>query len=309
MSEATDRNHFQTGNSSIAAVIASKGRAEILDDTLESLNGQTLKPQKVFVVVPSAEDLPRKNWGAGVEYIVGPLGSCAQRNGGIKAVPSDIELVAFFDDDFELSPDFLEKAMVFMKANPAVVGFSGRLLSDRGLSRAEAKSLVAKFEPEEHFQGMFFSKGKDHVLHGCNMVIRRAALAYEKFDENLPLYGYSEDYELSMRLERYGLIGKFAGCIGVHLESPGGRVREVQRGYSLVANNWYFLHKKTVHLPPVPAWIRFWTVCVGKTFLICFWNFLKRDQSKDWGGRIKGILIALQDILLGRCRPDRIKEF
>ena len=59
------------------------------------------------------------------------------------------------------------------------------------------------------------------------MVIRRAILNYETFDENLPLYSYGEDYDISIRLERYGLIGRFAGCVGVHLETPGGRVREV----------------------------------------------------------------------------------
>ena len=53
------------------------------------------------------------------------------------------------------------------------------------------------------------------------MVIRRAVLNYETFDENLPLYSYGEDYDLSIRLERYGLVGRFQGCIGVHLETPG----------------------------------------------------------------------------------------
>ena len=96
---------------------------------------------------------------------------------------------------------------------------------------------------------MFFSQGKHHILFGCNMVIRRAVLSYEKFDENLPLYAYGEDYDISIRLERYGLVGRFEGCVGVHLETPGGRVSEVLRGYSFVANNWYFMKKGVIHLP------------------------------------------------------------
>jgi hypothetical protein len=112
-----------------------------------------------------------------------------------------------------------------------------------------------------------------------------------------------------MRLKRYGLIGRFSGCIAVHLETPGGRVREDQRGYSFVANNFYFLKKKTVHLPLPLAWIRFWMICVAKPLLTSLWNILKRDRSKDWAGRMKGILMAVKDILSGKCRPDRIKEF
>jgi len=155
---------------------------------------------------------------------------------------------------------------------------------------------------------MFYSRGSHHILYGCNMVIRRHLLIYEKFDENLPFYSYGEDYDFSIRLEHYGLIGRFAGCVGVHLATPGGRVRELLRGYSFVANNWYFMKKGVIHLPPLMAWIRFWLVCVGKSLWQSLSKLLKGDRSLDWGGRIKGHLLALKDISLGRCHPQRIKE-
>jgi GT2 family glycosyltransferase len=155
---------------------------------------------------------------------------------------------------------------------------------------------------------MFYSQGKHHILYGCNMIIRRDVLNYEKFDENLPFYSYGEDYDLSIRLEQYGRIGRFAGCVGVHLETPGGRVREVLRGYSFVANNWYFLKKGVMHLPRLKAWVRFWVICFGKSTLTSVWNLLKGDRSLDWRGRLKGQLLALKDILLGCCHPGRIKE-
>ena len=140
------------------------------------------------------------------------------------------------------------------------------------------------------------------------MVVRRSILDYEKFDENLPLYSFAEDYDLSMRLERYGSVGKFALCIGVHLASPGGRVPEVLRGYAFVANPWYFLKKGTVHLPPFLARVHFWLAVFGRTFLFTLWKVLIRDRSVDWAGRLRGILLAFQDILLGRSHPRRILE-
>ena len=140
------------------------------------------------------------------------------------------------------------------------------------------------------------------------MIIRRAVLNYETFDENLPFYSYGEDYDLSIRLERYGLIGKFDGCIGVHLATPGGRVRELLRGYSFVANNWYFLKKGVIHLPLLLAWLRFLLICVGKSILVSLWNLVKGDRSLDWSGRLKGHLLAVKDIFVGRCHPERIKE-
>jgi hypothetical protein len=80
------------------------------------------------------------------------------------------------------------------------------------------------------------------------------------------------------------------------------------RGYSFVANNWYFLRKGVIHLSPLKAWIRFWVVCVGKNLWQGLWRLLKGDPSLDWNGRLKGYLLALKDISLGRCHPRRIEE-
>ncbi|HXQ33645.1 MAG TPA: glycosyltransferase family 2 protein, partial [Anaerolineales bacterium] len=251
--------------SSISVVIASKGRPDCVRETIECLRRQTLKPREIVVVVPSAEDLPENQWGNEVRYLVGPLGLTTQRNRGIETVSPAAKYVGCFDDDFELKDDYLEQAVAFLDGNIQVVGMSGRILKDGGVSRDEAKKLIADYKPEGIPRGMFYSRGSHHILYGCNMVIRRHLLTYEKFDENLPFYSYGEDYDFSIRLEHYGLIGRFAGCVGVHLATPGGRVRELLRGYSFVANNWYFLEKGVVHLPPLMAWIRFWLVCVGKS--------------------------------------------
>jgi glycosyltransferase involved in cell wall biosynthesis len=293
---------------SISVVIATKGRPDFVRETIEGLQLQTLKPQEIIIVVPAIEDLPTQEWGDDVKCIVGPLGLTTQRNKGIEVIPPGVKYVGCFDDDFELKEDYLEKAVAFLNANIQVVGISGRILKDGGIGREEAKKLIADYKPEETPKGMFFSRGSHHILYGCNMVIRRHLLDYEKFDENLPFYSYGEDYDLSIRLEHYGLVGRFAGCVGVHLETPGGRVRELLRGYSFVANNWYFLQKGVVHLPPLKAWIRFWLICVGKSLWQSLSKLLKGDRSLDWAGRVKGHLLALKDISLGRCHPKRIKE-
>jgi len=256
----------------ISIVIISSGRPEVLNETLESIFRQSQQPQQVIVVVPTLADVPRKEWGKSVQFIVGPHGGCVRRN-------------------------------------PTTIAISGHLLADgNGVTRAEARRLLAHHTHPENLNGLFRCKGKFHSLHGCNMVVRRSILDYEKFDENLPLYSFAEDYDLSMRLERYGNVGKFALCIGVHLASPGGRVPEVLRGYSFVANPWYFLKKGTVPLPPFLARVRFWLAVFGRTFLFTLWKVLIRDRSVDWAGRLRGILLAFQDILLGRSHPRRILE-
>jgi glycosyltransferase involved in cell wall biosynthesis len=294
--------------SPISVVIASKGRPDHVRETIECLQRQTLRPREIIVVVPAPEDLPTNDWGNQVRYFVGPLGLTTQRNAGIEAIPTSVKYVGCFDDDFELKADYLEQAVAFLDANIQVVGISGRILKDGGISREEAKNLIANYKPDGVARGMFYSRGSHHILYGCNMVMRRYLLTYEKFDENLPFYSYGEDYDFSIRLEHYGLIGRFAACVGVHLETPSGRVRELLRGYSFVANNWYFLKKGVTHLPPRMALIRFWSVCVGKSLWQSLSKLLKGDRSLDWSGRAKGHLLAVKDIYLGRCHPQRIKE-
>src|ERR1700704_2097810 len=183
----------------ISVVIASTGRPGVVSETVENLRRQTLKPKEIIIVVPSIEDLPTKQLGDDVRCIVGPLGLTAQRNKGIEAIPTSIKYVGCFDDDFELKADYLEQAVAFLDANVSVVGISGRILVDGGVSREEAKKLITSYKPVESPRGIFFSQGKHHILYGCNMIIRRAVLSYEKFDENLPFYSYGEDYDLSIR--------------------------------------------------------------------------------------------------------------
>jgi len=300
-------SEVQPNTSSISIVIASKGRPEDVSEAIESLRRQTLKPEQIIVVVPSIEDLPRSESEDGVQYIVGPHGLTLQRNRGIEAIPSTVRYVGCFDDDFEARADYLEEAVAFMNANVSVMGISGRLLANGGISREQARDLLANCKPGEDPRGVFFSKGNHHILYGCNMIIRRAILNYERFDENLPFYSYGEDYDLSVRLERYGLIGRFSGCVGVHLEVPGGRVREILRGYSLVANNWYFLKKGVMHLRPLMAWVRFWFI-VGRSVAVSVKNLAAGDKSLHRRDRLKGYLLALKDISVGRCHPGRITE-
>jgi glycosyltransferase involved in cell wall biosynthesis len=293
-------------NRAFAVVIVSKGRPDILSDTIDSVLRQTLTPRQIIIVVPTAEDLPKKTWGDAVQTMVGPFGITVQRNKALEVIPATTDYVAFFDDDIELKSDYLEQAALFLEICPTAIALSGRLLADGGVSRQKAGELVANHVHRDSAWGLFHSKGDLHSLHGCNMVIRRSFLIYEKFNEDFPLYGFAEDYEMSMRLERYGKVGKFARCVAVHLAWGGGRMREIQYGYSLIANQWYCLQKGTVHALPFEARIWFWNIVVRKMFFLTLMNILKRDRSTDWRSRFKGILLALRDIAGNKCDPKRI---
>ena len=294
--------------SSISIAIISKGRPEILDETIAGVFRQSLLPAQVVVVVPTEADLPRRPWESPVELISGAMGICAQRNRALDAIPLTVNYVAFIDDDFEMKSDYLAEAVAFLDRNPGVVGISGLVLVDGNITRAEALRRVEEFQHPTARTSQFQSAGKFHSLYGCNMMIRRSILDYERFDENLTLYAFAEDYDISVRVERYGKVGKFSRCIGVHLATPGGRVREVQRGYMFVANPYYFMQQGVTHLSPFMTRVRFWSVSGGRSCWISFWKMVRRDKSTDWAGRLKGHLLAIRDIMAGRSHPRRAED-
>jgi glycosyltransferase involved in cell wall biosynthesis len=295
--------------SSLAIIVISKGRPAVLKETLEGFPLQTMKASQIIVVVTCDADLPPEDRPDFIEFYISKPGICRQRNLGLEKIRSDIDYVAFFDDDFELRADYLENAANFLDSCPAIVGFSGNVLCQRGGTRAQAKKRIEDYHPVETYKGNFIRDVKYAILFGCCMIIRKSVMVHEKFDEDLPLYAFGEDYDISMRLRRYGIIGRFEECVGVHLESPGGRVNEVQRGYSMIANNWYFMRKGVCHLPPFPAMLRFWFVVVIKLLVQALWRAMKGDKSSDWAGRAKGFCLAVADIFRGRSSPARMLDF
>jgi hypothetical protein len=45
-----------------------------------------------------------------------------------------------------------------------------------------------------------------------------------------------------------------------------------------------------------------------QTFFFTLWKVLSGDRSLDWVGRLKGILLAFKDIVLGRSHPRHILD-
>jgi GT2 family glycosyltransferase len=236
------------------------------------------------------------------------IGTTLQRNDGLAKVKPGTAYVAFFDDDMEFKDDYLEKALAFLDGCPTIAGICGKLLVSGGVSREQAREMIADYKPVEGFEGIFDRHEGAAILYGCCMLVRFSLLQYEKFDENLPLYGYAEDYDISVRLRRYGIIGRYRGSIGVHLKSPEGRVNEIQRGYAIMANCWYLLKKEVCHLPPALGLLRFWIIGFVREQFFIFLRIVKGDRSLNWIDQSRGCLIAVVDILRGRSSPQRMLD-
>jgi GT2 family glycosyltransferase len=268
----------------IAIVIATKDRPAILGKTLESIKRQRRPAEHVFVSVSSLKDAPAEN--DGVTVLVGPAGGSAQRNTAIRQVPLDVKYIAFFDDDVELHPSYLEQAVDYLEKNADVVALSGMMIADGNITREEAAALLDQ-DKTWMSNPSLRDHGPHHILYACNALVRAKPLRETMFDENLPLYSYGEDYDLSMRLKKFGRVGRLSNAIGVHLQTQAARISGKRYGYAMIANNWYFIQKGVTHIAAPWNYVRFVVIVVNR-LSFNFRSALSGEVQKDPWGQIRG---------------------
>lgn len=287
----------------IAVVVATLGRPEEAADLAADLAGQTRPPDEMLFCVVDSADAPQAVGGAEFRKILcSHKGSCAQRNMGISAAIATSDVVLFMDDDFVPAPDYIENLEAFFQTHSDAAGVTGLVLADGitgpGLSREEAVSVATD---SAGMRALSPVVRRRRGLYGCNMAVRTAALGDLRFDENLPLYGWLEDLDLSTRLARRGALYQANALRGVHRGVKRARTSGVRFGYSQIANPVYLLLRGRV-----PA-----HYAAANIFRNLAANTLRAARPEPWvdrRGRLRGNGLAFRDMFTGRLRPDRILD-
>lgn len=291
----------------IAVGIASLGRRDVLSMTIDRLGRQSRLPDLLVVSAGGPADVDSaslEHFPAPTCLISGLPGLCAKRN-QILAAAAGADIVAFFDDDFFPDPAYLAGLEDVFRDHPDVVAATGLLLADGingpGLTIQQAIDILQN--------GSMAAAGRAsladiHGAYGCNMAFRMQTVRDHgvTFDENLPLYGWQEDTDFSRRLGRYGRIVKSQAMRGVHLGVKAGRISGIRVGYSQIANPIYLVQKGSMA----------WSYAINRMWRNVLANLVRSLFPEPWidrKGRLKGNLIALADIVLGRISPRRIIDF
>ena len=290
----------------IVVGIATSGRREVLARNIAALADQTRLPDRL-VICPvkeadvdeqSLKDFPRPSL-----VVRGPVGLPAQRNKILSAI-TNADIVVFFDDDFFPGPRYIENLASIFTARPDVVAVTGALIADgaRGpgltveeglqLIHSDAKSLSTAGELTEQYG-----------TYGCNMAFRLKPVIDHGilFDENLPLYGWQEDIDFSLRVRPYGRIVNSAALRGVHLGIKLGRTSGIRFGYSQIANPVYLIRKGSM------SW-RHANKLMWRNIAANVARSFFPEPWVDRKGRLKGNVLALMDIIRGRSSPGRILQ-
>ncbi|HXW70530.1 MAG TPA: glycosyltransferase family 2 protein [Methylocella sp.] len=287
----------------LAAGIASAGRVAILAEALRELTKQTRPADCVFICPASEADFDVAkvaNLPLPLQVIMGPRGLCAQRNTILKGA-RDFDLLVFFDDDFFPSPSYLEEIEACLASDPSIVLAHGHVIADGsvgpGIDVEAARAALLKEPsalPSEPVT-------EEWSVHGCNMALRMATIREHdiRFDENLPLYSWLEDLDISRKMKMYGRVVRTARASGVHLGFKSGRISQKRYGYSQIANPIYLWRKGVVSLREV-----FWLTVprIGHNLL----KLLFQEPWIDRRGRAVGHWLAIWDIVRGRLHPSRI---
>jgi len=300
-------------------IVATKGRPQAVWTLLDSLARQVMRPTTVTIVgvtkddVEGIEEHPFSTLALIQVLVTNIAGSCVQRNRGLdnllrnigKSALSDDFFVVFFDDDFRPAPDWLENCRAAFDEQPHLAALTGHVLADGAhgiaLTEADAEEYIrGDRQPNRHWSSGETQRELDS-MYGCNMAVTSAVARSCRFDENLPLYGWQEDQDLTTRSRAFGRTVCLPGCRGVHLGLKSGRTSGLLFGYSQIANPLYLVGKGTM---PLGKATRF----IAKHLLANSTKGLTEQKLVDYRGRLRGNLIALTDLARRRCHPRRILD-
>lgn len=286
----------------VAVVIASAGRPHLLAEAVATCAAQRDVRLLGVVSVPDPTSLPSTPLPAGWQVVTGTRGAAAQRNAALDQIPDAVEIVAFFDDDSVVRPDYLSNAVRFFDAHPAVLGLTGRVILDGATCGEIDPDAAASALADSARAPALGTWRRTRELYGCNFAVRLSGARDVRFDDRLPLYSWLEDHDLARRLMRRGELARVDDCVIVHRgAASGGRQAHVRFGYSQVMNPVYLARKGSF-----PVWL-----AVQQIFRPVAKNVALSavGRARAWRReRLRGNWTAAADALCGRITPERILE-
>jgi hypothetical protein len=284
--------------SRLEVIFATKGRANILVEVFDRLRHQSRKPDSIIISCPALDDAGELARRGDVKLVLGPAGLPHQRNAALRQLDTETAIVVFFDDDFVAHRDWLANVEQAFEEDPEIVAITGRVLADgvkgAGISIDQADQILQSWDGQS--ADLIRT---DYSPYGCNMAFRRSAIRDVLFDERLVLYGWLEDHDFGGALrKRGGRSIKLGSACGVHLGAKAARVTDRKYGYSQVVNPIYLYRKGTMTLGAAADH-------VFRNLASNLVLSLRPEAHIDRAGRLRGNIIGLKEVLLGRATPER----
>jgi len=231
-------------NSFISVIVPTYNRADLISETIESILNQTYKNFELIIVddgsTDNTEEMIRKFKDSRIKYIKTDNwgGPARPRNIGIKKARG--EYIAFCDDDDMWDKRKLEKQIPHFQSSKIVgVASDAILIGDTPYYRKKnyGRSKLGYVD----YQYIDILNGNKIMTSSC--IVKRKILEKVRFfDENRD-FCFIEDWELWLRMARFGLFRVLGDPLIFYLVSR-------KRGYqfSIISKNCLKIIKKQVDM-------------------------------------------------------------
>ena len=290
----------------LGLVIASHGRPDILQKTLMLLMAQRRIPDETVISAVTPADVPEFGAVTGnVRTIFGSVGLTSQRNRAISCLIDEADVIAFIDDDFIVGDDYFLNMERIFEQDDLIVGVNGDIIYDgansEGFTFEEGLRLAEQYRRRKAVPVTRDITGR--YADGCNGIIafRTISLGPLRFDERLPLYGWQEDLDFCGALCHRGRIVKTNLVWGIHLGAKRGKGSEIRLGYAQIVNPAYIVCKGNMS-------VSYAFQLAARNFLANLVKSIYPESYVDRRGRLRGNLIGLSHLMVGRLTPEYILE-
>jgi glycosyltransferase involved in cell wall biosynthesis len=206
----------------VSVVIPTKDRAELLVQTLRSVNAQTSPALEIIVADDgSTEDTEGVARAAGARYVrnaTGGWGPSGARNAGMAAATG--RLVSFIDSDDLMHPRALERLSEALRAAPgAPFAFGAGLIGRRQESGWSFEGVIRP-SPTELADFLCSLFVRNTIPSGGGLVVRELALELGGFDTEMV---FVEDHAFWLSLARLGEPVQVPEVVCLHRRHGGNR--------------------------------------------------------------------------------------
>jgi glucosyl-dolichyl phosphate glucuronosyltransferase len=294
----------------VSVLIATRNRAATLARTLQSLDAAQaagMADCEILIVDNGSTDTTPAcldRWAAAgpgrVRLCVPQPGKCRALNHALTVAQAP--LLAFTDDDVEVSPQWLEAIVAFFGAYPQYDAAMGRVRVPPAAERdPELQALLAAYRVVP-----VFDKGDDvrdeTQMYGCNIAVRRHV--FERigtFNERLgPPFNAGEDLDLARRIVRAGMrIGYMPQALVYHEVDPTRLTPEYYRQFQVrLGRGWLEMEPERYYWRSVPRLLE-------ATCAVVLWRLLHSPTRRmhAWGRMVRHA-----DILLHGWRRVRAPD-
>ena len=294
----------------LSVLIATRNRAATLARTLQSLEvaqATRMVDCEILVVDNGSTDTTPaflNRWAAaatGRQHLCVPQpGKCRAMNHALTLARAP--LLAFTDDDVEVSPQWLEAILTFFGTYPQYAAAMGRVRVPPAAERdPRLQALLAAYRVVP-----VFDKGENvrdvSEMYGCNIAVRRHVFdRVGNFNERLgPPFNAGEDLELARRILRAGMrIGYMPQALVYHEVDPQRLTPEYYRQFQVR------LGRGLLEMEPVRYYWRSVPRLLEATCAVVLWRLLRSPTRRmhAWGRMVRHADIVRHGWRRGRA-PD-----